>query len=253
MKVDTDNFLEQVRQVLPISRETAENVSAPSFADMLQDIVSRQGSQKQGVDSLDKDHLRMLAEMVSIQMGYSVLNSLGSHGQDSEDASPAPISLFSGLSRYPSSPAIEQGDQGLGNPLSKARSSGHGEGEFASIIDQASQTYGVDSSLIRSVISAESDFDPEATSPKGAMGLMQLMPDTARGLGVKNAYDPEENIMAGTRYLKYLLDRYEGNVPLALAAYNWGMGNVERRTGRFPEETRGYIARIMRSYRQDGV
>jgi soluble lytic murein transglycosylase-like protein len=116
------------------------------------------------------------------------------------------------------------------------------------IIDKASATCGVDKGLISSVIQAESDFDTNATSPKGAMGLMQLMPDTARGLGVSNAYDPEQNVMAGTRYLKSLLDRYHGDVKLALAAYNWGMGNLERSTGNLPEETRNYIARIMKNY-----
>lgn len=252
MKVNTDNLLEQVRQILPLAgREPADDGRASSFAEMLHDVVSRQATEKLDAHSLSSDQLKMLAEMISIQMGYSVLNSLGSSDQDSEGASPVPVSLFSGLSHYPPARAIEQTGQERVNSLPKPLPSRHGENEFASIIGRASQTYGVDSSLIRSVISAESGFDPGATSPKGAMGLMQLMPDTARGLGVKNAYDPEENIMAGTRYLKYLLDRYDGNVPLALAAYNWGMGNVERRPGRFPEETRGYIARIMKSYRQD--
>ena len=73
---------------------------------------------------------------------------------------------------------------------------------------------------------------------------MQLMPETARDLGVKDPYDPAQNVMAGTRYLKMLLDRYNGNANTALAAYNWGMGNVERNPARLPEETKNYIARV---------
>lgn len=112
------------------------------------------------------------------------------------------------------------------------------------IIDRASKKYGVDSDLIKAVIKAESDFDVNSTSSKGAMGLMQLMPETAKDMGVKDPYNPEENIMGGTRYLKMLLDRYKGDRNVALAAYNWGMGNVERNPGRLPEETKTYIARV---------
>jgi len=117
---------------------------------------------------------------------------------------------------------------------------------YEPIIRQASKTYGVDEGLIRAVIRAESNFRNESTSPKGAMGLMQLMPKTAKDLGVRDAYDPRENIMGGTRYLKSLLDRYGGDVPTALAAYNWGMGNVERHPEKLPRETRVYIDRIQR-------
>jgi soluble lytic murein transglycosylase-like protein len=117
------------------------------------------------------------------------------------------------------------------------------------IIDHVSGRYDVEPSLIRAVIRAESDFDSNCTSSKGAMGLMQLMPETAQELGVKNPYNPVENIMGGTRYLKSLLDRYDGNIPLALAAYNWGMGNVERHPNRLPQETRAYIARVNEYYR----
>jgi len=116
------------------------------------------------------------------------------------------------------------------------------------IIQKASQAHNVDAGLISAVIRAESNFDPAGTSSKGAMGLMQLMPETARELGVENPYDPEENVMGGVRYLRSLLNRYAGNVKDALAAYNWGMGNLERNPGRLPAETRGYIAKVMKYY-----
>jgi hypothetical protein len=116
------------------------------------------------------------------------------------------------------------------------------------IIGNAAERFSVDPDLIRGVIKAESNFNRNSTSPKGAMGLMQLMPETARDLGVKDAYDPYENVMGGTRYLKGLLDRYDGNVDRALAAYNWGMGNVERNPGKLPRETRTYISRIKQYY-----
>ena len=119
-----------------------------------------------------------------------------------------------------------------------------GSHNIENVIDEASKKYKVDSELIRSVIRAESDFNPDCTSSKGAMGLMQLMPETAKDLGVKRPYDISENVMGGTNYLKTLLDRYEGNTDLALAAYNWGMGNLERNPENLPRETRDYVAKI---------
>lgn len=123
--------------------------------------------------------------------------------------------------------------------------------EIETIIGQASETYGVDPDLVKAVVKAESDFDNSTTSHKGAMGLMQLMPETAKDLGVRNSYDPVENVMAGTRYLKGLLDRYDGNVTLALAAYNWGMGNVERHPERLPRETQTYISRVNKFWNRE--
>jgi hypothetical protein len=121
-------------------------------------------------------------------------------------------------------------------------------GNYDPIISEAAQAFGVDPALVRSVIAVESNFNPNSTSSKGAMGLMQLMPATARELGVQNAYDPVENIRAGTRYLKMLVDRYEGNIDMALAAYNWGMGNIEKRPDQMPFETRSYVAQVTRHY-----
>lgn len=121
-------------------------------------------------------------------------------------------------------------------------------GQLAETIAAAAGAHGVDPALVRSVIKAESGFKADSTSPRGAMGLMQLMPATARELGVHNAYDPVENVWAGTRYLKGLLDRYDGQVELALAAYNWGMGNLERRPGEMPAETLRYVRKVTADY-----
>ncbi|MEO5326774.1 MAG: lytic transglycosylase domain-containing protein [Magnetococcus sp. THC-1_WYH] len=118
--------------------------------------------------------------------------------------------------------------------------------KYDTIIQKASKKYGVDADLIRSVIQVESSFNPKAVSAAGAKGMMQLMPGTAKELGVKNPFDAEENIMGGTAYLSRLLDRYDGNVRSALAAYNWGMGNLEKKPmAAMPGETRSYVSRIM--------
>jgi soluble lytic murein transglycosylase-like protein len=116
------------------------------------------------------------------------------------------------------------------------------------IIAKASRRYGVDAGLIKAVIKAESNFNPTAVSPAGARGLMQLMPGTARSLGVTDSFDPEQNVMGGTRFLRDLLNRYNGDVDSALAAYNWGPGNVDRRPERLPAETRTYLARVKQLY-----
>lgn len=130
-------------------------------------------------------------------------------------------------------------------PLAKPRS---GTDWLDPIISKASRKYGVDVGLIKAVIQAESDFNPQAVSHAGARGLMQLMPATARSLGVHDSFDPEQNVMGGTRFLKDMLQRYNGNVDSALAAYNWGPGNVDKRADHLPRETRDYLARVKQLY-----
>jgi len=122
--------------------------------------------------------------------------------------------------------------------------SGSGREQYAALINQAAERYGLDAKLIESVIQTESDFNAQAVSPVGAQGLMQLMPGTAADLGVTDAFDPEQNIQGGSKYLKQLMDRYDGDTKLALAAYNWGMGNLERHPERMPLETVNYVAKI---------
>jgi len=116
-------------------------------------------------------------------------------------------------------------------------------------IDAAAARHHVDPSLVRSVVKVESNFNPNAVSRKGAMGLMQLMPSTARSLNVSNPFDPAQNVDAGVRHLRKLLDSYGGNVRLSLAAYNAGAGAVARSAG-VPHfrETQDYVRRITNLY-----
>jgi soluble lytic murein transglycosylase-like protein len=122
---------------------------------------------------------------------------------------------------------------------------GPAQSRFDELIAQYAHEHGLSPDLVRAVIQAESGFNPRAISPKGAMGLMQLMPATARELGVSNPFQPAENIRGGTRYLSQLMTRYNQNVHLALAAYNAGPASVER-YGRVPpyRETQNYVKKI---------
>lgn len=120
---------------------------------------------------------------------------------------------------------------------------------FDSIIQQAAQTYGVSAGLIKAVMHTESGFNIHARSPVGAQGLMQLMPATARRFNVSNPYDPQQNIMAGAKYLAWLLKRFNGNTSLALAGYNAGEGNVQKYGGIPPfRETQDYVRRVQSRY-----
>ncbi|HEU0265073.1 MAG TPA: transglycosylase SLT domain-containing protein [Geobacterales bacterium] len=122
--------------------------------------------------------------------------------------------------------------------------------EFEAMIREASRQYGVDEALVKAVIHAESNYNPKAVSRAGAQGLMQLMPKTAKALNVCDSFDPKQNIKAGVRYLRFLLDTFNGDVTLALAAYNAGLSRVAQYGGVPPyEETRTYVARVL-SYQQ---
>ncbi len=121
-------------------------------------------------------------------------------------------------------------------------------------VDRIAQQNRLSPSLVHSVIQAESNYDPNAVSPKGAQGLMQLIPSTARRFGVSNVFDPADNIQGGARYLKYLLGLYKGDEALALAAYNAGEGAVARYGGVPPfAETQDYVARVRRRLDRPGA
>jgi hypothetical protein len=127
-------------------------------------------------------------------------------------------------------------------------------GQYADLIHTIAAEHGVDASLIKAIIRAESNFNQHAVSRKGARGLMQLMPGTAGRYAVGNVFDPAENIRGGVRYLRTLQERFPGQLHLAIAAYNAGEGAVLRYNGIPPyAETRQYVARVLRLYDQAGV
>jgi hypothetical protein len=123
--------------------------------------------------------------------------------------------------------------------------------QFAGIIEAASRRHGVDAALVHAVVFVESSYDPEAVSAQGALGLMQLMPETARRYGVKNPSDPAQNVEGGVRVLKELLALFDQDTELALAAYNSGAGAVIRAGYRIPEnaETLAFVPRVLEHYR----
>ena len=137
----------------------------------------------------------------------------------------------------------------LGSKLAASRNSGKSNSKFSPIIERQARAKGLDPDLVHAVIRAESAYRPAVISAKGAVGLMQVMPDTAKRFGVSDLDHPESNVRAGTAYLRYLLNRFN-NVPLALAAYNAGEGAVARHGNQIPPypETRGYVQSILRDY-----
>ncbi|HEY9856622.1 MAG TPA: lytic transglycosylase domain-containing protein [Stenomitos sp.] len=139
--------------------------------------------------------------------------------------------------------------QGSLAPMSQAPAQSFADAMQAAT--QAAKPSGVDPALVQAVIQAESGGDPKAVSKAGAMGLMQLMPETAQDMGVTDPFDPAQNVAGGTRYLQQMIDRF-GNVPEALAAYNAGPGAVEKHGGIPPyTETRHYVQRVLDLYRQN--
>ncbi|WP_228125221.1 lytic transglycosylase domain-containing protein [Candidatus Methylospira mobilis] len=140
----------------------------------------------------------------------------------------------------------------IGRSVQSAQASALGRAQFSQAIDFMASKYRLDPFLLHAVIQAESAYNPSAQSNKGAMGLMQLMPDTANRYGVRNPWNPVENIEGGAMYLRDLLGMFESNVVLALAAYNSGENNVRKYGNKIPPfpETQDYVMKVLSNYRR---
>lgn len=237
-----------VKAVGTVSR-SPEKDSSDIFSRMLGDMVAGSPALSQEQPDyekpLDKEKVLQLIQWMNIKMNESLLRSVDGEGFDSSYRWKID-SLATDLVKE--KPVMTEPPDTEIQPILPSANPATSRTGYEAIIQKAAAAHDVDPDLIRGVIQVESSFNASARSPKGAMGLMQLMPGTARELGVNNPYDPEENVMGGTRYLKKLLNRYDGNVSLALAAYNWGMGNLENHPNGMPQETRNYVSRITGLY-----
>ncbi|WP_238357405.1 lytic transglycosylase domain-containing protein [Cohnella zeiphila] len=209
-------------------------------------------------DGTDSDGSGLFSQLLGQLTGADALTDIGlgfGSGLDSGANSPDSLSMLQLLGAGSGLTGAGLGLSGLGGGLSADDGF---TSSFDGLITAAASRYGVDPALVKSVIQTESSFRPDAVSSAGAKGLMQLMDGTARGLGVTDSFDPAQNIDAGTRYLSYLLRKYDGNAATALAAYNAGPGAIDRlglktnedvaaRLAELPGETQSYIRKVLQA------
>jgi soluble lytic murein transglycosylase-like protein len=157
--------------------------------------------------------------------------------------------LYSNISRSGSKAVTKEKASALRDDAKAVQNKPHAIGAFHRVAEEKAMKHNVDPKLVQAVISAESNWNPNAVSQKGAVGMMQLMPKTARDMGVGNPLNADENIEGGVKYLKYLLNKFRGNLALALAAYNAGPSLVEK-VGKVPSipETVKYVRKVMNEY-----
>lgn len=205
--------------------------------EQLLDSVMEQAEQ---LDQLNaQTQLKVLLETARLQLFQGLFDTEARQGDD----------LFGGMQMLPSISPGQAGQQyATSRYIEQQPVVAEQPCEQVSIeqmIDQIAAEVRLSPELIHSVVATESDYQPQAVSPVGAEGLMQLMPETARELGVQDSFDPLQNLRGGSRYLKQLLDKYDGDLDRALAAYNWGQGNLDRKgLEQMPQETRDYLARV---------
>ncbi len=265
MTIDINSNLSLLRSVLSLESSKSDRQDAAGLSDGVFAERLDRAMENSAAGQTEQSAAQNLAEALSLQMLHTTLSLAG---DGPADTSPAPVlgqqpSMLQPLLKAYADAAAQSAQtqtardavvfpEELPSPMSSpslpSSPLGNGKEWLEPIIAKASSRYGVETGLIKAVIKAESNFNPTAVSSAGARGLMQLMPGTARSLGVNDSFDPEQNVLAGTRFLRDLLARYNGDMDSALAAYNWGPGNVDRRPEQMPRETRDYLARVKQLY-----
>lgn len=234
---------QQGQSAMPVSSSVPSDGNFQNILKSLLPETQSVSTTSSKASSMNQEQLMLLAKALQIQMNARLYNTLFGQALESNSLAAQVVQNYGGqIAHFVTDASNNSQTTAKKNPDQSNLN-------LDRIIQDAAREFDVDANLIQSIIKAESNFNPSATSPRGAMGLMQLMPETAGELGIKNAYDPRENVMGGTRYLKMLLNRYDGQVDLALAAYNWGMGNLEKNPDRLPAETLGYIDKVNSYYK----
>lgn len=239
----------------PSSVDSLLTNDSSTFSNMIQELLSNAS-----LDKTTTDNLSSLLGSVSSSNISNYLSSLVGTSTTGSEQSDATQSLLSSLlyngTKTPYIPSyLRNNNEGVSlneyiKDYTGATSYSNllkGANQYAAIIKKAATTYNIPEKLIASVMKQESNFNASAVSPAGASGLMQLMPGTAKYLGVQNSLDPEQNVMGGAKYLRQMLNKFDNNVSLALAAYNAGPGNVKKYNGIPPfKETTNYVSNILK-------
>ena len=238
MSIDLLNNLAAglINKISPEEKAHTHHIAEKNFKQVLEELAT--GSELQ---EKTPHRLASIAQLSQIQMLHSLFveeddadNSLFSTAQSAGDFGLLQTQRSQYIDKYY---AAQRPSLVTDQPL--------GRHDIDKLIEQVAVKVSLAPALIRSVVATESAYRADAVSPVGAQGLMQLMPETARELGVSDSFNAHENLLGGSRYLKQLLDKYDGDLDHALAAYNWGQGNVDRQgLAKMPTETRNYLTRI---------